>query len=181
VKKKLQHPVQSPRWYGSKEVAAILDTEEWRIRNFGSKLYGLEAQIKSPGSGNRKRYFFDVVLKLAVANELYSAHVSPIGIKAALKLIKDQKLIEKWIASFGGDGHVPEMVLSLDVRIITSEQDGQEVKRLERIWNVFDAAQSAKLTQDFSECGAVAISLPLIPLWDSVVRRMTDLEAKGKI
>ena len=73
------------------------------------------------------------------------------------------------------------MVLNLDVRIITSEQDGQEVKRLERIWNVFDAAQSAKLTQDFSECGAVAISLPLIPLWDSVVRRMTDLEAKGKI
>jgi hypothetical protein len=179
VKKRSQHPVQSPRWYGSKEVALILNTEEWRIRNFGSKLYGLEAQIKSPGSGNRKRYFFDVVLKLAVADELYSAQMNPVGIRAALDLIKAQKLVEKWVASYGESA--PEMVLTLDSRVTEVEEDGEIVKRTERIWKALNCEHANAVAGSEVDTGSVAISMNLVVLWEWVVQHITELEGRQKI
>lgn len=175
MRKTLRHPVQSPRWYGSKEVALILNTEEWRIRNFGSKLYGLEAQIKSPGSGNRKRYFFDVVLKLAVADELYSAQMSPVGIRAALDLIKAERLIEKWVASYGEDA--PTMVLSLSEKPAKSELKGKP--RFEKVWKVCGQEQAIADGEGFLRRGSIAVALDLSVLWERVAEGIRRLE-EGK-
>jgi hypothetical protein len=176
--KKTRHPVQSPRWYASREVALILDTEEWRIRNFGSKAYGLQDQIMSPGTGNRKRYFFEVVLKLAMADELYSAHFNPVGIKAALDLIGKEKLIEQWIASFGAEDKstaAPSFVLTL------SEKRNKETGKWERVWKMKHAKEVAVEGQDLLERGLPAVSLDLGQRWESVVRRITELEGEGQI
>lgn len=172
------HPVQSPRFYSTSEVALILETDEWRVRNFGAPVYGLEAQIKAPGSGHRKRYFFEVVLKLAVADTLYSARFSPAGIKEVLDLIDRQKLIKKWIASAES---APEMVLSLDSRRVVIEGNGKEVERTERMWKVLNAAHASDVTSGELESASVAVSLDLVGLWAWVVSRITDLEGKNEI
>jgi hypothetical protein len=171
------HPVQTPRFYSTAEVALILNTDEWRVRNFGAPAYGLEAQIKAPGSGHRKRYFFEVVLKLAVADELYSAQMSPAGIKAALALIDKQRLIAKWIASYSES--VSEMVLALDAR--TMEWDAKETTRMERVWKVFNAEHASTSMQNFLGSGSVAVALDLVELWEGVVKRITELEGEGRI
>lgn len=175
-----QHPIQSPRWFLSKEVALILNTDEWRIRNFGSTAYGLQKEIQSPGSGNRRRYFFEVVLKLAIADELYRANISPAGINSVLKLIKSHKAIEKWIAAYGSES-VPEMVLSLDSQSKLTEEDGRQVARIERVWKVLDSEQAESVARNEIERGSVAISLDLVQLWESIVQRITDLEAAKEI
>lgn len=174
------HPILAPRWYLSKEVALILNTEEWRIRNFGSKAYGLEKEIQSPGTGNRRRYYFETMLKLAIADELYRADLSPVGICNALKLIKSHKVIEKWIAAYGSES-VPEMVLVLDYKPNVTEEDGKQVTRIERVWKILNKGQSEILGQDLLELGWATVSLNLVRLWESVVTRITDLEAAGKI
>ena len=157
----------------------ILNTDEWRIRNFGSTAYGLQKEVQSPGTGNRRRYFFEVVLKLAVADELYRANVSAVGINGALKSIKSQRAIEKWISSYGES--VPEMVLSLDSQSKVIEEDGKQVTRIERIWKVLNAEQASMVRSSEVERGSVALSLDLVQLWEGVVQRITDLEAEGKI
>lgn len=132
----------------------------------------------SPGTGNRKRYFFEVVLKLAVADELYSAHFNPVGIKAALDLISKEKLIEQWIASFGAEDRStvdPSFVLTL------SEKRNKETNKWERVWKVQHAKEAAADGEGFLERGLPATSLDLTQRWESVVRRITELEGEGQI
>lgn len=176
--KQSRHPAQTPRFYSTSEVALILETDEWRVRNFGAPAYGLESQIKAPGSGHRKRYFFEVVLKLAVADTLYSARISPAGIAEVLSLIEKQKLIRKWI---GSAESAPEMVLSLDSKQVTIEHNGKKVERTERIWKVLNAADADAVSSGELDSVSVAVSLDLAGLWRWVVDRITGLEGKDEI
>lgn len=175
--------VNRPPRYSTAEVALILGTEPWRIKNFALPAYGLEPTVKAGGRGGRRYYGFDALLKLAVANELYDAFLSPDGIKGAVAAVENVKAIQKWIASYdGGLGTTTQAVLTLDARVVIAKKDdGTEVKRLERVWKVLGAEQATDVTGGFLERGSVAISLNLTALWESVVRRITDLEAAREI
>lgn len=176
---KLQHPAQSPRYYDTGEVASILQTSEFRVRSFSAPAYGLDKQVKAPGSGHRKRYSFEVVLKLAVADELYGAHISPAGIKTVLELIEKQKSVRHWIDSVGQS--VPSMVLALDSKRVTIVEDGKQITRIERVWKVLSAEQANSVATGEIERGSVAVTLDLMRLWEGIVQRITDLEAAKEI
>lgn len=151
--------------YGTTEAALILDTEDWRVKNFALPAYGIEPTVRASGRGSRRYYGFDVVLRLAVANELYDAFLSPDGIKGAIAAIETHKSIQKWINSYDESGNAPALVLTL------IDKRSKETGKWERGWKVLDSQYA----------GSVTVSLNLVELWESVVRRITELEGEGKI
>jgi hypothetical protein len=169
--------MKRPARYGTAEVALILGTQDWRIKNFALPAYGLEPTVKAGGRGRRRYYGFDVVLRLAVANELYDAFLSPDGIKGADAAIQSQNAVGKWSASYDESGNAPALVLSLSEIDRKNKKTGQ----FDRIWKVLDAKAATGEARGFFERGLPAISLDLVPLWESVVQRITELEGDGKI
>lgn len=164
-----------PARYGTAEAALILETEQWRIKNFALPAYGIEPTVKASGRGSRRYYGFDAVLKLAVANELYDAFFSPDGIKGAIAAIEDQKSIRKWSDSYDERGNAPALVLML------SDKRNKETGDWERVWKVVDFKPAKTDSADRLKSGSVAISLNLVELWESTVKRITELEGEGKI
>jgi hypothetical protein len=167
-----------PARYGTNEVALILGTEQWRIKNFALHAYGLEPSIKATGRGTRRYYSFEAVLLVAVADELYSAHFSPAGIKGAVDRIKSDEVIQRWVKSYSdaGTAHAQFLVLA-----DPETKKTKETKTPERVWRVSDGTRATGSVEAFLESGAVAVSLNLVELWESVVKRITELEGEGRI
>jgi hypothetical protein len=164
-----------PARYGTAEAALILDTEQWRVKNFALPAYGIEPTVKASGRGSRRYYGFDAVLRLAVANELYDVFLSPDGIKGAIAAIESHKSIQKWVDSYDERGNAPSLML------ILSDGKNKETGKWERVWKVLDLKSVKGDFVDRLKSGSVAVSLNLIELWESVVKRITELEGKGSI
>jgi len=164
-----------PARYGTAEAALILETQQWRIKNFALPAYGIEPTVKASGRGSRRYYGFDALLKLAVADVLYDAYLSPDGIKGAIAAIESHKSIQRWMDSYDERGKAPALLLAL------SDKKNKETGKWERVWKVLDSKQASGEHSEFLDLGLPAISMNLVELWESIVKRITELEGEGKI
>lgn len=170
-----------PARYGTAEVAEILDVEMWRVKNFALPTYGLEPTVKAAGRGSRRYYGFDAVLRLAVANELYRAFLSAEAIKAAIEAVDEHKAIQKWAAAAGRERTASVVLFLSERRAKAPESGDQQEPQWERIWRVLDSERAEKETAGMRERGLAAVSIDLAALWDSVAKRITELEGEGRL
>lgn len=170
----MDRPFLRPARYGTSEVALILGTDDWRIRNFASDVYGFEPTVKATGRGTRRYYGFEALLRLAVADELYSVGFGPDAIKGAVQAIDDQKAIQKWSGSYDDRGKTKPLSLILGNG---KNRNG----KWERVWRVVPSGEAKGANAKILGRGSVAVSLDLVELWEWTVRRITELEGEGQL
>lgn len=156
-------------------MALILGTGKWRIKNFALPAYGIEPTVKASGRGSRRYYRFDALLRLAVANLLYDACLSPDGIKGAIAAIDEHKSIQRWMDSYDERGQAPALLLTL------SDRKNKETDEWERVWKVLSSKEANRQLSEFIGRGLPAISMNLVECWEDVAKRITELEGEEKI
>jgi DNA-binding transcriptional MerR regulator len=79
--------MKSERLFGTTEVATILLIPEWRVKNFTQGLaYGLSpTQRIGKGRGSRRLYSETEIVRIALANELVEAGLTPEAVGAAIR------------------------------------------------------------------------------------------------
>lgn len=110
-----------------------------------------------------------------MANELYDVFLSPDGIKGAIAAIEADKSIQKWVDSYDERGNASALVLTL------SDVKNKKTGKWERVWKVLDLKSAKGDFADRLGADSVAVSLNLVELWESVVKRITELEGEGRI
>lgn len=88
------------RLYGTKEIAEILNIEEWRVKNFSQgAAYGLPPTqlLGKGGRGSRRLYSFQDFLRIAIASELEKCGFDPKAVGQGVAAIPQSKL-ESWAA-----------------------------------------------------------------------------------
>lgn len=110
-----------------------------------------------------------------MADVLYDAYFSPDGIKGAIAAVEHQKSIQKWTNSYDASGNASALILTL------GDGKNKETGKWEQAWKVLDSKQSRADSDGRFESGSIAVSLNLVELWESVVKRITELEGEGRI
>jgi hypothetical protein len=161
---------EEKNWYGTKQVAAILHIPEWRVKNFSEgAAYGLppSALPFGKGRGSRRLYTFQDLLRFAIADELVHCGFTPEDVGKAVREIPESMLTfwtEEWIEGRKRT-RLPVLVnIHGDWRVLKQA----EAKKL----------ASGVLTNDDWR-GLFILNFP--SLLESVVQRITELEAQGKL
>jgi hypothetical protein len=96
--------------YATKQVAAILDVAEWRVKNFSEGgAYGLPpSQTVGSGRGSRRLYGAMDICRLAIANELVNCGFTPETVGRAVREIPESLLLESLYPYHDDDEEQPE-------------------------------------------------------------------------
>jgi DNA-binding transcriptional MerR regulator len=161
---------EEKNWYGTKQIAAILDIPEWRVKNFSEgAAYGLppSALPFGKGRGSRRLYTFRDLLRFAIADELVHCGFTPEDVGKAVREIPESRLTswtEEWV-----EGHKrAQLPLLVNVHGEWRVRKLAEVKRL-----------TSRVLSEDDWRGLFILNFP--SLLESVVKRMTELEAQGKL
>lgn len=158
---------RQPRtWYGLGAVVSILGLQDWQVKGLSLEPYKLIPEKKGAGRGSRNLYSFRQLLQIDLAtalsrkSQLFSSEVIP----AAIRLVTND-LLSRWSKSYDDKGNAPPVILTFD---------GQG-------WKIFSREESSERFQESLDDGTIWVSLNLVPGWESVVQRITELEGDGKI
>jgi hypothetical protein len=147
-------------------VARILNLEDWQIKALGTEPYELVPEKSGAGRGSRNLYSFRQLLQIDLAttlsrkSQLFTSELIP----SAVRLVTD-RLIKRWTDSYDAEGNAPPLVLAFD---------GHR-------WKILSREEANEGFQEASDDGTIWVSLNLVPGWESVVRRITELEGEGAI
>lgn len=162
-----------PDLYRTSDVATILGTEEWRVKNFSKgDAYKLPASLKV-GAGRRKLplYNFDALLRMAIADELVSCGFGPEAVGNAMDAISERQLTS-WtdeIAASAAEGREP------DWRVLPV------LVGLRGKWVVEKGKQFEERALGYGgECrGTFVLNFP--SLLEQVVKKITELEGENQL
>lgn len=153
------------RWYGLGAVASILNLEEWQIKALCAEPYGLVPEKCGKGRGSRNLYSFRQLLQVDLAttltrkSQLFTSELIPAAVRVITK-----GLVSRWIESYV-DGIAPSMILAFN---------GEK-------WRILSREESSEGFPESLDDGTIWVSLNLVPRWESIVRRISELEGEGKI
>jgi hypothetical protein len=128
--------------------------------------YKLIPQKSGAGRGSRNLYSFRQLLQIDLAttlsrkSQLFTSELIP----AAVRLVTDS-LINRWSKSYDAEGNAPPIILTFD---------GQR-------WKILSRDESREGFQEALDDGTIWVSLNLVPGWEAIVQRITELEGEGKI
>ncbi len=153
------------RWFGSGDLARLLDVPLWRIKNFSQGPAYKLAAAAAIGSGNRKMRVYPAVdlFRFAIANQLEQSGHDPESIGAALDAISTNTL-NAW-AEFASRG---ESKAARDVLVLCW---------LDAKWKVLPAKDArAAVTQALLDQSQPVVALNLYTLFTDITKRVAQLQ-----
>ena len=134
--------------YGTKEVAKILDIDEWRVKNFAQgAAYGIRPALHvGSGQGSRKLYGWTELFRLGIANQLVNFGFTPESVGAALEEIPASTLAPyraslEADAYFEGKEPVGEAKLRSKETPLLVKLGGRASGNLGGVWRVMPASK----------------------------------------
>ena len=161
---------EQKKWYGTKQIAAILDIPEWRVKNFTEgAAYGLppSALPFGKGRGSRRLYTDQDLLRFAIADELVNCGFTPEDVGEAVREISES-MLTSWTEQWIDEHKRTQLPILVNVHGEWRVRKQAEVKKL---------ASEVLSNDDWR--GLFILNFP--SLLESVVQGITELEAEGKL